>query len=193
MTHVHLAADTACEELRQEFLRACCADTDIHEHLTVLRDTASGQKHITELGVGTGQSTLAWLLVQPDKLVLVDAGIQLCLPKLHRLRGRTEIVFIHADTRRCDLEPTDILFIDTAHHRAQLMAELDKHAHLCRGYILLHDTTTFARHGEAGDHNEPGQGLCDALDEWLPRHPEWQYSSVFHNNNGLTILKRVAQ
>ena len=99
-----MAAPTAPEELRHAFLHACGHPHSMRGHMTVLADTASGLTHITEMGVGEGWSTLAWLLVQPERLVLVDAGVQACLPRLWALRGKTEIVFKHADTRDIDIE-----------------------------------------------------------------------------------------
>lgn len=188
MTDVFLAAPTAPEELKRLFLEAVARPTDIHRHLTVLRDTASGCRHITELGVGTGQSTLAWLLVQPDRLLCVDLGWQDCVPQLEAVRGRTDFTFWIADSRWVEIEETDLLFIDTCHDRKHLLAELDRHASKARRYIVLHDTETFARKNEPG---EAGEGLWDALDEWLPAHPEWVVQNHHSWSNGLTIFRRV--
>lgn len=187
MLDVHLAAPTACDELRQMFLDACAQPTSIHQHLTVLRDTASGCRHITEFGVGEGWSTLAWLLVQPDKLLCVDLGFQACVPVFERLRGRTDFVFWVGDARLVAIEETDLLFIDTIHARSHLEEELRVHADKARRFIVLHDTDTFGRQDEA---HTPGQGLLDAVDAWLPHHPEWRIAGHWTHNNGLTILQR---
>jgi hypothetical protein len=188
MTDVFLAGATAPEELKVAFLEACGRPTDIHEHLTVLRDTASGQKHVTEMGTGTGQSTLAWLLVQPEKLVCYDWGFQDCVPTLKRLRGRTDFRFYVADSRLVEIEPTDVLFLDTRHNYDQVRDELAAHARKVRSYILIHDTTTFADHGEDG--RPPG--VWPAITEFLAAHPEWVLLNRFAHNNGLTILGRSA-
>jgi hypothetical protein len=188
MIDVPLAGPTASDELRRMFLDACARPTDIHQHLTVLRDTASGVKHITEMGVGTGQSTLAWLLVQPDKLVCYDWGFQDCVPTLQRVKGATDFRFYIADTRIVEIEPTDLLFIDTRHNYDQLSEELELHPSKVRRYIVLHDTTTFADHGEDG---KP-PGLWQAVEEFLMAHPEWELMARFTHNNGLSILKNIA-
>jgi hypothetical protein len=188
MTDVFLAGPTAPEELRQKFLEACAAPTDIHQHLTVLRDTGSGCPHITELGVGSGQSTLAWLLVQPDKLVCYDLGYQDCIPMLERLRGRTDFRFYVGHSRIVEIEPTDLLFIDTTHNYAHIKEELEMHAGKVQRFIVMHDTTTFGDHSE--DNKPPG--MWQAIEEFLAAHPEWQLVHRHHHNNGLTILKRVA-
>lgn len=186
MTDIHLAAPTAPEELRQAFLAACARPTNIHQHLTVMRDTASGQPHITELGVGEGQSTLAWLLVQPDTLVCYDLGWQECVPALERLRGRTDFRFYAGSSLVVDIEPTDLLFIDTSHSYANLKAELARHADKVRNYIVLHDTTTFGDSGEDGS----TPGLWAAVEELLYERPEWRLVHRHLHNNGLTILGR---
>lgn len=189
MPDVFLAGPTAPERLKELFLEAVERPTDIHGHLTVLRDTASGLRHITELGVGTGQSTLAWLLVQPEKLLCVDLGFQACVPTLEKVRGRTDFVFWVADSRWVEIEETDLLFVDTIHEKEHLLEELNRHAGKVRCYLVLHDTTTFDDKGESG---KPGTGLWAGLQEWLPEHPEWEVLCRHHHSNGLTILKRVA-
>ena len=188
MTEVHLAGPTASEELRCMFVEACARPTDIHQLLTVMRDTASGCKHITEMGVGTGQSTLAWLIVQPDKLVCYDLGFQDCVHTLERVCGRTDFRFYLGHSFYVDIEPTDLLFIDTNHNYSQIKEELRLHAEKVSRFIVMHDTTTFADHSE--DNLPPG--MWQAIEEFLAAHPEWTLMTRFHHNNGLTILKRVA-
>ena len=186
MTDIHLAAPTAPEELRQLFLEACARPTDIHQHLTVLRDTGSGQKHITEMGVGTGQSTLAWLLVQPEKLVCYDLGWQECIPTLQRVKGQTDFRFFLGSSLHVEIEETDLLFIDTSHSYRALREELRLHAPKVRNHLVLHDTTTFADHGEDGS----TPGLWQAVEEFLAANPHWRILSRHHHSNGLTILGR---
>ncbi len=186
MIDLPLAAPTASDELRQLFLDACARPTSIHQHLTVLRDTGSGMPHITEMGVGCGDSTLAWLLVQPDKLVCYDLGFQDCVPMLQRLKGRTNFRFYCGDSRLVHIEETDVLFIDTIHMYSHLRVELFRHGGKVRQYVLLHDTTTFGEHGE--DHVDPGLWL--AIVEFMTAYPEWSVATRFYHNNGLTILKR---
>lgn len=188
MPDVFLAGPTAPDELKRLFLEAVERPTDIHRHLSVLRDTASGLRHITELGVGSGQSTLAWLLVQPDELLCVDLGWQECIPILEKVAGRTKLTFWVADSRWVELPETDLLFIDTCHDRAHLLEELRAHAARARQYIVLHDTETFGRKNER---NEAGEGLWDALDAWLPWHPSWRVELHHPWSNGLTILRRA--
>lgn len=186
MTDVPLAAPTAPEELRLAFLDACARPTSIHQHLTVLRDTASGLRHITELGVGEGWSTLAWLLVQPDVLYGYDLGWQACVPFLERHRGRTDFRFLVGHSHLIEIEETELLFLDTIHTASHLREELRLHAGKARKFLLLHDTTTFGDVGEDG-----GPGLWGAVEELLAADPSWSLFWRHHHNNGLTCLRRA--
>jgi hypothetical protein len=187
MTDVHLAGPTASEELRCMFVEACARPTSIHQHLSVMRDTASGCQHITEFGVGCGDSTLAWLLVQPDKLVCYDLGFQDCVPTFERICGRTDFRFYAADARIVEIEETDLLFIDTIHTYSHLKEELRVHGGKARKYIICHDTTTFGEVGE--DRQAPG--LFQAILEFVRDNPQWKIKDRFTHNNGLTILGTV--
>jgi hypothetical protein len=159
----------------------------IREHIGPMCATAQGMKHITEMGVGTGQSTIAWLYTQPDKLVCYDYALQPSFLMHYAIRGRTEMVFHLADTKKVEIEPTDLLFIDTCHTYDQLRVELALHGNKAKHYIVMHDTQTFAHSGE----DRGPKGLWDAIAEWLPSNPHWQVNARFTNNNGLTILGRA--
>ncbi len=189
MIDVPFAAPTACDELRQRFLDSCAEPKgDIQQHLTVMRDTARNCRHITELGVGGGNSTYAWLLVQPDELVLVDIKEQPVLSDIFRLRGRTKVTFVHSDSAKADLPETDLLFIDTWHSYDQLKEELRRHGNKAMRNIVMHDTTTY---GDAGE-DKRSPGLWAAVEEFLAANPHWRVLNRYHHNNGLTILQRSA-
>ena len=96
---------------------------------------------------------------------------------------------IVGNTLDVTIAETDMLFIDTLHTRAQLLAELTKHAPQVRKTIIMHDTTTFGKVDEKT--GEPG-GLISAIMEFLasPNGATWCISEIHENNNGLTILER---
>ena len=106
--------------------------------------------------------------------------------------------FTEANVLNIDIEPTDLLFLDTWHIYDQLKAELARHHGQVKKYICLHDTTSFAHHGEStSSHHEfhgeitQGKGLWDAVTEFLEEYSnEWELEHRFENNNGFTILKR---
>jgi hypothetical protein len=174
-------------DFEKEYQDACVRVTDIHEHLPVLSDLTSQCNYVTELGVGWAQSTRAFLrhdvtlhsyeyLPQPG---IVDFFIQA------RNAGRNVALHI-ADTRKVEIEPTDLLFVDSLHIYEQVKTELELHADKAKKYIVFHDTTSYADNGEFG-----GKGIWPAIQEFIDSHSEWQLVERRTNNNGLTILKRA--
>jgi cephalosporin hydroxylase len=91
-----------------------------------------------------------------------------------------------ADTRKVEIEPTDLLFVDSLHIYEQVQKELELHADKAKKYIVFHDTTSFEHNGEFG-----GRGIWPAIQEFMDSHPEWQMKHRYTNNNGLTVLQRV--
>jgi hypothetical protein len=185
------------ETLQERYERLCREPNDISEHLPVLFGYASRSRSIVELGVRSGNSTTALL-----------AGLSASALREFAHWPRLDSVDIVASTLACDLSPLapdvawrlhwadslkfaplpcDLLFIDTLHTRAQLAAELSRHAGHARKWILLHDTTTFGDAGEDG-----GEGLWPAVIEFLAAgEGRWRIAKRFENQNGLTVLERV--
>lgn len=177
------------------FKNLCESPSDINEHLPVLRDLASVCDHVTEMGVRYIVSSYAFLegLEKGKKLISIDIqhpkhfGGDLDLFKIRASQKVIDFTFIQGDTLQIEIEPTDLLFIDTLHVYAQLKAELERHANKARKYIAFHDTTTF---GTIGDDGVDGHGLWKAIEEFLQGHPEWKLLKRYENNNGLTVLHR---
>jgi hypothetical protein len=174
-------------DFEKEYQDACIRVTDIHEHLPILSDLTSQCNHVTELGVGWAQSTRAFLRhnvilhsyeysPQPG---IIDFFIDA------KKSGR-EVTLHIDDTRKVEIEPTDLLFVDSLHVYEQVKTELELHADKTKKYIVFHDTTLFADRGEFG-----GKGIWPAIQEFMDSHSEWELVERRTNNNGLTILKRV--
>jgi cephalosporin hydroxylase len=106
----------------------------------------------------------------------------------------------------------DMLFIDTWHVYGHLRRELAAHHAKVRRYIAMHDTEIDGEHGETLRCGETlrwdqkimeavaasgysvedvSTGLKRAIQEFLAEHPEWCIDSVYVNNNGLTVLRRI--
>jgi hypothetical protein len=132
-------------------------------------------------------STTALLFAQPDRLVCFDRARLPEVDRLASLAGRTDFTFHQKDVRLVEIEDTDLLFIDTYHVYEQLRDELALHAGRARRYLVLHDTTTF---GETGE-DEGTRGLWPAVEELLATG-EFRLVARHENNNGLTVLERVA-
>jgi len=182
------SGDKPCRilELADHYREAATAPSDIHEHLPILYMLARECRHVTEMGTRTGISTTAFLFARPEYLVCYDT---VKLPQINRLQDladNTRFLFHETDVLQTDIDPTDLLFIDTWHVYQQLREELRLHAAKVRKYIVLHDTTTFAYRGETGGHC----GLWPAVDEFL-RLGSFKLKERHVNNNGLTVLEAV--
>ena len=113
-------------------------------------------------------------------------------------------------------ETYDLTFIDTWHVYGQLKRELDKFSKITNKYIIMHDTEIDGIEGETKRPNglynwlyvgnnldglasrtnipkhEILKGLLPAIDEFLIANTNWIMHKQYKNNNGLTILKRIA-
>lgn len=176
---------------------------DIHEHMPVLKAYGEQCESITEMGVRGGASTLALIMAEPKSLISYDIHSTREIENI--MRFSEEAIghqFIVADCLTVDIEPTDLLFIDTLHTYNQLTAELNRHEAQVEKFIILHDTTTFARvdegiYGHASDliKNQvvTKRGLRTAMEDFLEENKNWEIFEDLTNNNGLTILRRVGR
>ena len=113
-------------------------------------------------------------------------------------------------------ETYDLTFIDTWHVYGQLKRELEKFSKITNKYIIMHDTEVDGIYGETKrqyglyndlyvNNNLDGlvsrtgipkheilKGLLPAIDEFLTANTNWIMEKQYKNNNGLTILKRIA-
>ena len=163
--------------------------TDINEHLPMLYFLAQQCDHVTEFGVRTGASTLAFLhglQGRPATLRSYDIndqyGVQDSLTRWTRVEWTFSICSTLSISR---IEPTDLLFVDTLHNYDQVRQELALHGEAARRWIVFHDTETFGVTGDDG-----GRGINQAINEWLQAKPEWRIVYRTHRNNGLTVIER---
>jgi hypothetical protein len=174
-------------DFEKEYQDACARDTDIHEHLPIISELTSQCNHVTELGVGWAQSTRAFLRHDVELHsyeFMPQPGIREFFDEAKNA-GRNVTLHID-DTRKVDIAETDLMLVDSLHIYEQVQKELELHANKVRKYLLFHDTTLFADRGEFG-----GKGIWPAIQEFIDSHSEWQLVERRHNNNGLTILKRI--
>ena len=171
------------------FSWATQSSSDINEHLPRMRQLAETCQHITEFGVRSGVSTVAWLAARPRVLVCYDIQKHGQVDQFAALAADAGIGFAFhlQDVLEANIDPTDLLFIDTLHTYAQLKQELARHAEKVRKFIVLHDTEHFGQVGEL-----PGtRGLWPAIEEFLAANATWKLLESHPNNNGLTVLART--
>lgn len=179
-------------DLEQKYIELCGRRSDIHEHLPTLKRYTEECETVTEMGVRYIVSTYAFLMGKPKKLTSIDikhpseygGNIDYVINLVKE--NNIDFQFILGDTRKIEIEETDLLFIDTWHVYEQLKIELQKHSSKVKKYIIMHDTTLFELNGEGVGH----KGLWPAIDEFLIENKEWSIHERYTNNNGLTILKR---
>lgn len=184
-----LAHDGRLDAIEARYLALRDTTSDFNEHMPILRSYAERVERVTEFGVG--RSSWALLHSRPKRLRCYDLGNDLRQVGMRELvvlghKNGIDADFIIGSTLEIEIEPTDLLFIDTLHTYAQLSRELDRHASKVSRYILLHDTETFGPRGEDG--SEPG--LIGAVEDFLAKDTGWKMRDRLKNNNGLTILER---
>jgi len=171
------------------FAEAVARPSDIRGHLNYLYRLASTVEHITEFGTRSGQSTAAFLYAKPQRLRCYDldrAGTIATFEAAAR-EGGVDFMFQQADVLKIDIEPSDLLFIDTWHTGEQVAEELRLHGGRARRYLVFHDTETYGHRGET----EADSGMWPPIAAFVRQNPQWRLLHHFQHDNGLTVLMRV--
>ena len=201
-----------CKQLEQ---KERTFDPDLH---STLYKYAQKVDHITELGVRWVESTFSFLRGTPKKLISYDIDHpsihtnfdgeeNLELAYEYAKLSKTDFEFKLGNSLTIDIEPTDLLFIDTQHSYLHLKHELYFHNSKVKKYILMHDTvahkytdqTRPASSNDSGytelDEITPGdhkiEGMGNAIENFLQNHDEWILEEEIKTGQGLTILKRI--
>jgi hypothetical protein len=184
------------DALALKYQQACSTPGDIVEHLPMLCAYAARCQRVTEMGTRYGNSTVAFLAAQPLELVCYDISeisVQ-TIAQLRTMTGRTKMTFYQKSVLEVEIEPTDLLFIDTYHIYPQLQQELQLHAGKVKKWIILHDTESFGVDGEPlpGQTPVPGQGIMRAVHEFLAANQgSWSVEYKTDKCNGLMVLQRT--
>lgn len=198
--------------MEDAYTRACTEPSDINEHIPILYSYAKRCEHITELGTRSCVSTRAFIKGLSEnekdvkKLVSIDIDWHPNVDDVKACAGQVDYTFIQSSSLERTPDMTDITFIDTWHVYPQLKRELALYAPVTKQYIIMHDTTIDAEHGESVrdchdisrqsietgfSEEDIRQGLKRAIDEFLSWNgDDWDIERVWTNNNGLTVLRR---
>lgn len=158
--------------------------SDINEHISIMHKYANECNHITEFGVRTGVSTWAWLasrakIIRCFDIENINQNLKLHYESASATQKDFTFTCVSTIAEKLEIEQTDLLFIDTAHTYEQCSKELKMHSHKVNKYLMFHDTTLCP-------------SLNQAIDEFLKENPNWKVKEIFTNNNGLTILEKIA-
>ena len=163
--------------------------TDMEGHMAALKHYSSQCSSVVEFGVYDCTSTWALLAGRPAKLTSYDIARRDEVAEVEQAakNSATEFKFVLASTLETEIEPADLLFIDSEHTYDHLKKELELHAGKIKKFILFHDTTEFG-HKDASTYS--GKGLQPAIDEFMAACPEWHVREVFTHCHGLTVLEK---
>ena len=160
--------------LAEEYAARCATPSDIYQHLPTMVELVKllDAQHVIELGTRTGVSTIAWLHGLEStggRLTSVD------IDEIPPIGEHPHWTYIQGDDMDpeiyLELEPAEIVFIDTSHEYAQTVRELALYQHLVvpGGVMVLHDTEL----PSVGDgHHYP---VRKAIEEFVAREGyEWR-------------------
>lgn len=114
---------------------------DFSSRMDAMQNLFKDVKTITELGTFQGCSTSAWLKLKPKKLITIDIKPYLDkdIFKIAAKEIGVHFEYIIADDMTINIEPCDLLFIDTSHTEEHTYQELKRHGNKALKYIAFHD------------------------------------------------------
>jgi len=153
---------------------------DMYRRIDFIQQTFTGVQTITEFGPFQGCSTAAWLSLRPKKFVTVDQGVSLDvnLYKKAAEEINVDFQFIQGSDLGIDIEPCELLFIDTVHTEEHTYQELQRHADKVSKYLVFHDVT------------QPRFGTLAGINLWWKDHPEWKLKYQDFDDCGFMILEK---
>lgn len=175
--------------------------TAMAPHMERLRALADGLVLAVEFGVKRASSSVA-LLLGANRVISYDIVDTSHARHLQAIAGDRWDYRLE-DSRKATIPDCPLLLVDSLHTYAQVKAELERHAHRVRRFLVFHDVLTFGvigANGETGAHSwqqRPGQsvppehlGIRPAIDELMIRDPSWRIAASYTDSHGLLVLER---
>ena len=154
---------------------------DMPSRMDWLVEKFSGLDTITEFGHYQGCSTAAWLKCKPKNLITIDIGLHLDQKEYQKIAEENGISFqcIIASSVEIDIEPTDLLFIDTMHTKEHTYLELKKNSNKVKKYLAFHDV------------NPKRFGTQEGIDQWLIEE-DIKWKTLYHDveDCGFLVLEK---
>ena len=156
---------------------------DMYKRLDYIQKTFIGVETITEFGPFQGCSTAAWISLRPKKFVTVDRGVSLDIPVFQQAAEEVGVSFkfVIGNDIEIDIEPCELLFIDTMHTEDHTFNELLRHADKISKYLVFHDV------------NPNRFNTLKGINKWWVNHSEWQLKYQDFEDCGFMVLEKLSQ
>ncbi len=153
---------------------------DMYRRMDFILENFQGIQTITEFGPYQGCSTAAWLMLKPKKFVTVDQNIALDLELFKRaaLEIDVDFKFVIGNDIEIDIEPCELLFIDTVHTEDHTFLELQKHADKVSKFLVFHDI------------NESRFTTLKGINRWWIKNPQWKLFYQDFEDCGFMVLEK---
>ena len=147
------------------------------EHLPTLRRLAGECETVAELGRENGSSAFAMMMGEPKTVISVD--INPCKYQ-HHLDAVAQFFNINlatviGDSRKVDIGPVDLLYVDSEHSYEQVRDELRQHIDNVGKYLVFHDVAAYA-------------GIQEAIHEEADE--DFEIIESYINQYGLWVMQR---
>ena len=153
-----------------------------------IRKYSRGVHNYMEIGVHQGGTASVALLEKFKRIQLVDISLSRYnkflkpLAESYAIENNIEIVTKETDGRTiASLGWSDMLVIDSYHHAAHMIKELNLHGGTVRKYIIAHDTSII--------NGRPDDQLFRCLRDWGEANG-WKLVEHCVKNVGYTVIKR---
>lgn len=153
---------------------------DMYRRMDYILEHFQGIETITEFGPFQGCSTAAWLMLRPKKFTTVDKGVALDIDTFSKAARElgVDFNFIIGDDTEIEIDPCELLFIDTTHTEDHTYLELSIHAHKVSKFLVFHDI------------NESRFTTLKGINRWWIKNPEWKLYYQDFDDCGFMVLKK---
>lgn len=160
--------------------------------LTQIRQICKPFSHITEFGTGEGYITVAVLASQPEKFISYDSKLYNEMQSIVDSAevSKTDFKLIIKNVLNEQIEPTQVLILNTKNTFNQLLAELTTHCKKVENVIAVPRAHTFDYENQIEEVGKK-QGLRPAIEEFLQINPNWEMD-IDDKQYDLVTLKRNA-
>jgi len=137
----------------------------------------------TEFGVMQGPTLAVACLAEIKKIRGYDINLRWYNKSKHlfdqyAIDNNVDFKVIQQNSLKCNIDPVDLLYIDSKHRFEHLTAELKRHHQQVNHFIIMHDTTAKPE-------------LRNAIANFLHRHPDWIKVAECNDDVGYTTIQRL--